>query len=647
MGLNKIKRWLQHNIQQYFFVLIIAGGIFSIKGAHRSLAFNDEFSGNDSLSRPDYILKNIQWNQPRRPYILYDQNSIQWQNYSAISSFFQALKFASYKKVKVMHYGDSHVQCEIATGYIRNRLQDIFGDGGRGMMFPYASAKTHSGYDYYTYSHGIWESARNLHPTRNNLGSAGYMIKTQDPNAGFKFLFNKYFREANNTVLKIYCMQSPKSYDLRIRTDVSPDPIIVSCRDSVAPFVTAYLPSSPRSIQVDMLKTSPYQTGFECHGVSIEQPERKGILYNSCGVNGATLSGILRQNLMDNQLKEMQPDLVVVDLAGNDYYAGGLNEAEFENKLRAIVQKIRDGSPGSSILITCAQDIYRFARFNVAEGKKAALIAARVAFTTNCAFYDYYKISGGQYSMLKWYADHLAKNDKVHLTYDGYQTKGELYVNAILKSFYSSLLGSENSIIPVDSSFKYYKEEPKLVTSPGNASVSSSKSGNDKHTFVLSSKERKVTYRVSRGDNLGIIASKFHVSVGQIMSWNGLRSTIIRPNQILTIFTRVNEVTNSSASKTSLNPSTQSQVSPNSKSTKTTDSPPKNTATIIPDNPSKAVSKSAPPTQGKKRPFIYYVQSGDNLWLISVKYNTTVEAIKIANRLYSNKLSIGQKLIIP
>lgn len=42
----------------------------------------------------------------------------------------------------------------------------------------------------------------------------------------------------------------------------------------------------------------------------------------------------------------------------------------------------------------------------------------------------------------------------------------------------------------------------------------------------------------------------------------------------------------------------------------------------------------------------YIVKAGDNLYSIAKRFNTTVDSIKSKNKLTSNALSIGQKLII-
>ena len=43
----------------------------------------------------------------------------------------------------------------------------------------------------------------------------------------------------------------------------------------------------------------------------------------------------------------------------------------------------------------------------------------------------------------------------------------------------------------------------------------------------------------------------------------------------------------------------------------------------------------------------YVVQPGDTIWCLAKKFNTTVDALKELNNLGSNKLSVGQQLLIP
>lgn len=102
------------------------------------------------------------------------------------------------------------------------------------------------------------------------------------------------------------------------------------------------------------------------------------------------------------------------------------------------------------------------------------------------------------------------------------------------------------------------------------------------------------TYTVKSGDNLYSIARKYNTTASAIMLLNNL------PNSNLSIDQKLK----------------------------------------IPDT-SKATTPSIPNNN-----ITYTVKSGDNLYSIARKYNTTVDAIKRKNNLKTNNLSIGQKLII-
>lgn len=96
------------------------------------------------------------------------------------------------------------------------------------------------------------------------------------------------------------------------------------------------------------------------------------------------------------------------------------------------------------------------------------------------------------------------------------------------------------------------------------------------------------TYVVRPGDSLWLIAQRYHTTVDAIKSLNGLTSDMLNIGQVLKI------------------PSSQ------------------------------------------EVPYIEYtVRPGDTLWLLSRRYNTTVDAIKNLNGLTSDMLNIGQILKIP
>ncbi|HSJ55214.1 MAG TPA: LysM peptidoglycan-binding domain-containing protein [Anaerolineae bacterium] len=58
-------------------------------------------------------------------------------------------------------------------------------------------------------------------------------------------------------------------------------------------------------------------------------------------------------------------------------------------------------------------------------------------------------------------------------------------------------------------------------------------------------------------------------------------------------------------------------------------------------------AEPSPSTSASPTPFVYTVKSGDNLYTIAQNFDVTVDAIMAANNLTSNRLRVGQQLIIP
>lgn len=99
------------------------------------------------------------------------------------------------------------------------------------------------------------------------------------------------------------------------------------------------------------------------------------------------------------------------------------------------------------------------------------------------------------------------------------------------------------------------------------------------------------TYVVKSGDSLWSIAQKYNMTVNELKALNGLTSNNLQVGQVLNVGTTSNNM-------------------PNTGNT-------------------------------------YTVKSGDSLWSIAQKYNTTVNELKSLNNLTSNDLTIGQVLKVP
>lgn len=114
---------------------------------------------------------------------------------------------------------------------------------------------------------------------------------------------------------------------------------------------------------------------------------------------------------------------------------------------------------------------------------------------------------------------------------------------------------------------------------------------------IKKAKERTIHY-VRSGENLGLIAKKYHVYVSQLRAWNNLRGSTIYPGQKLVVY---------------------------------------------PSAPySRSVSYASPSTKAPDG--IHIVKSGENLGLIAKKYRCSISDLKSWNNLRRNTIYPNQKL---
>ena len=117
-----------------------------------------------------------------------------------------------------------------------------------------------------------------------------------------------------------------------------------------------------------------------------------------------------------------------------------------------------------------------------------------------------------------------------------------------------------------------------------------------------------ITHTVKKGESLGKIANKYHVSVANIKKWNNLRKDVISAGQKLVIYT---------------------SGAPMAQAGKST---------------GKGTNKSASTSSSK--PKTHVVKKGETLSSIASKNHCTVNELKKWNGIKGNNIQAGQKLKI-
>lgn len=163
---------------------------------------------------------------------------------------------------------------------------------------------------------------------------------------------------------------------------------------------------------------------------------------------------------------------------------------------------------------------------------------------------------------------------------------------------------------------------------------------------------------VKSGESLGSIAKKYHVSVSQLQRWNNLKGTTIYPKQKLIVYAsgapmaqagNATPVERSTTSKIHVVKSgeTLGKIAAKYKCT-VTDL--KKWNNLSGTNIKVGQKLKVYPPQNNSDPkttnnaSTYTVKSGDSLWEIAKKFNTTVDNLKKINNLKTNNLKVGQKL---
>lgn len=186
--------------------------------------------------------------------------------------------------------------------------------------------------------------------------------------------------------------------------------------------------------------------------------------------------------------------------------------------------------------------------------------------------------------------------------------KDKSYPLLMQRKYVSKFIELEDSIYAYNDSVLFCKQNVEKIMASSNANYYA--------PSAQPAGTAAITYVVKSGDVLGSIASKYHVSVNSLKSWNGLGSNMIRVGQKLKVYVPQSQKSKYESSSTTV--STQK------------------------------TSSSSSSTQKLDSNYEYYtVKAGDTPRIIAAKYpGVTADDIIRLNGINPSKLQIGQKLKI-
>ena len=384
-------------------------------------------------------------------------------NDSLLNPFFKDLSNLPLDKklIRIMHYGDSQIEGDRITSYIRNQLQLRFGGLGIG-LFPVVSINPASS----SYVFDLSNNWSRFSPVQNSIESQtgnkfGALINYSRINQPSKFFgkTNELDAWIDLKRANISFSQAQKFQQCRVFYGFNKAPMMVEVKQDQAIVDAEIVPSSAG------LKVLRWKFPNPIHNLSIsfkttESPNVYGIALDALegiAVDNVALRGsagleftridlnFLRQfyQLLNVKLLILQFGINVVPNVIENY-------TYYENSFLRQIEAVKKACPFLSVIVIGVSDVSRNGENGYESYPNITKIRdaqKRAAFASGCAFWDMYEAMGGHNSMPSWvYATPpLAQKDFVHLNPIGAKIIGEMFYRSFIQE-YEKYLATKNNI---------------------------------------------------------------------------------------------------------------------------------------------------------------------------------------------------------
>ncbi len=357
-----------------------------------------------------------------------DQATSVLANAGALVPFFERM-FSGHDEtpVHILHFGDSHTASDDWPDSMRQQLQSKFGVGGPGFVMPGRPYRGYRRYDAGASSSSGWRTEGTVGREGDGVnGLGGVSLSTTASGETVALV-------AECEQIQLLFLKQPGGGSLTFFSDGVPRETI-STDGELGPGYYQY-------------SAGPGQHRFEVQ--TLGGPIRlfgwiaenhSGLTYETMGINGARASMLVNWNdaIWADHIAHRSPALVIVAYGTNEAMSPRWNSDEYRAVFRQVIEKIRNASPQTSILVIGPPDCaYRSRRQRLAYPHLDEVIAIQREVSTDlgAAFWDWRARMGGPGSVRQWVAAGLSQADHVHLTTAGYRALGAAILDDLLQQY--------------------------------------------------------------------------------------------------------------------------------------------------------------------------------------------------------------------
>lgn len=363
-----------------------------------------------------------------------------------LAKLYNALNNADYGQVRIMHYGDSQIEGDRITSYLRNHLQEAFGGSGIGLLpinlIPgtHTSIKHHPGGDWKRYT--LYD-IRKKNINHKRLG----VLFTYSKFGAYSHTESPATLTLSPSPIAFNRIENYNQVRLFYGENTSPLVIQLACNDTIfdADLLSPrkafkelkwQLPAPPKKLEFRFIaETSP-----EFYGISLESST--GVIVDNIALRGSSGTDFTR---VDNALQKafyatLKPDVILLQFGVNLVPHLTSNFTYYERQLRRQLQRLKEVSPNSAIILLGVSDMAHkqggfYQSYENIEPIRA--IQKKVALESGALFWDTYEAMGGKNAMVKWVAQQppLGRKDYTHFSYKGATFMAELFYQSLMNDY--------------------------------------------------------------------------------------------------------------------------------------------------------------------------------------------------------------------